>query len=62
LVFKVFDVSPDGPRFIFHTAFDDPSTSPASPPRTSIEARAIAFFEESAEVAELTKRDPQECH
>jgi hypothetical protein len=63
LIFKVFDASSEGPRFIFHTAFDDPSTTPASPPRSSIEARAVAFFDEAAEVTELLKRDSRDsCH
>ena len=44
LLFKVFDNKEDGPRFIFHTAFDDPRTPDAAPPRRSIEVRAIAFF------------------
>lgn len=46
LVFKVFDKKEDGPRFVFHTAFDDPSCPADAPPRTSLEARAIAFFAE----------------
>lgn len=46
LVFKVYDKYEDGPRFVFHTAFDDPSTPPDAPPRSSIEVRAIAFFPE----------------
>mmetsp|Transcript_4712 Transcript_4712/g.8077 ORF Transcript_4712/g.8077 Transcript_4712/m.8077 type:complete len:325 (+) Transcript_4712:69-1043(+) len=46
LVFKVYDKKEDGPRFVFHTAFDDPSTPPDAPPRRSIEARTIAFFKE----------------
>ena len=45
LVFKVYDKKEDGPRFVFHTAFDDPSSPPDAPPRRSIEARAIAFFD-----------------
>merc|ERR1712080_317938 len=44
LVFKVFDKKEDGPRFVFHTAFEDPSCPPDAPARTSLEARAIAFF------------------
>lgn len=46
LVFKVYDKQEDGPRFVFHTAFDDPLTTPESPARESIEIRAIAFFTE----------------
>jgi len=45
LVFKVYDKQEDGPRFVFHTAFEDPSTPPDAPPRKSIEVRAIAFFD-----------------
>eukprot|EP00440_Ansanella_granifera_P033888 gb/GFBE01036764.1/.p1 GENE.gb/GFBE01036764.1/~~gb/GFBE01036764.1/.p1 ORF type:complete len:330 (+),score=57.82 gb/GFBE01036764.1/:1-990(+) len=44
LVFKVYDKAEDGPRFVFHTAFDDPQCPEAAPPRVSIECRAIAFF------------------
>ena len=46
LVFKCFDKRKDSTRFTFHTAFDDPSTTEASPPRQSIEVRTIAFFDE----------------
>ncbi|KAL3920686.1 MAG: hypothetical protein SGPRY_005165 [Prymnesium sp.] len=45
LIFKVYDKKADGPRFVFHTAFDDPQTPAAAPPRKSIEVRAIAFFD-----------------
>merc|ERR1712159_325631 len=45
LVFKVYDKKEDGPRFVFHTAFDDPSSPADAPPRKSIEVRAIAFFD-----------------
>ena len=45
LVFKVYDKKEDGPRFVFHTAFDDPSSPPNAPPRKSIEVRTIAFFD-----------------
>ena len=44
LVFKVYDKQADGPRFVFHTSFDDPMTPDDAPPRRSIEVRAIAFF------------------
>jgi hypothetical protein len=45
IVFKVFDSEKDGrARFTPHTSFDDPSTPPGAPPRQSIEARALAFF------------------
>merc|ERR1712192_165798 len=42
LLFKVFDNKEDGPRFVFHTAIDDPDTPDDAPPRRSIEVRAIA--------------------
>ena len=29
---------------MFHTAFDDPTTPPAAPPRRSVEARAVAIW------------------
>ena len=45
LVFKVYDKKADGPRFVFHTAFDDPMTPADAPPRKSIEVRAIAFYD-----------------
>ena len=45
LVFKVYDKKADGPRFVFHTAFDDPSSPADAPPRKSIEVRAVAFYD-----------------
>jgi hypothetical protein len=46
LVFKVFDSAQDGrARFTAHTSFNDPSTPAGAPPRQSIEARALAFFD-----------------
>lgn len=45
LVFKVYDQDYSGPRFVFHTAFDDPLTPEEAPPRMSIEVRTIAFFD-----------------
>ena len=45
LVFKVYDKKEDGPRFVFHTSFDDPSSPADAPHRKSIEVRAIAFFD-----------------
>jgi hypothetical protein len=45
IVFKVYDSEQDGrARFTPHTAFEDPSTPPGSPPRQSIEVRTLAFF------------------
>lgn len=32
------------PRFVFHTAFDDPNAPKDAPPRASIECRAIAIY------------------
>lgn len=46
LVFKVYDSAKDGrARFTPHTSFDDPQSPPGAPPRQSIEARGLAFFE-----------------
>ncbi len=46
LVFKVFDSAKDGrARFTAHSSFDDPNTPPGAPPRQSIEARTLAFFD-----------------
>jgi hypothetical protein len=46
IVFKVFDSATDGrARFTPHTAFVDPATPAGAPPRQSIEARLLAFFE-----------------
>lgn len=45
LLIKCFDSARDGrARLSVHTAFDDPATHPADPPRESIELRAFAFF------------------
>lgn len=49
ILFKVYDKEESGPRFTFHTAFDDPSTPADAPPRESVEVRTIAFFEGKAE-------------
>jgi hypothetical protein len=47
LVFKVYDSDRDGrARFTPHTSFDDPDTPPGAPARQSIEARALAFFDD----------------
>jgi len=45
LLFKVYDKKEDGPRFTFHTAFQDPLTPEDAPARHSIETRTIAFFD-----------------
>ena len=44
LVFKVYDKKADGPRFVFHTAFDDPRSPEDAIPRKSIEVRCLAVF------------------
>lgn len=54
LVFKVYDQDYDGPRFTFHTAFDDPKTPADAPPRQSIEVRTIAFFDVEGGEEELS--------
>ena len=47
LLFKTFDSCEDGstPRFVFHTAFDDPTTPDDAPPRRSIEVRTVALWD-----------------
>ena len=42
----MYDKKEDGPRFVFHTAFDDPTSEVGAPDRESIEIRAIVCFEE----------------
>jgi hypothetical protein len=45
LLIKCFDSATDGrARLAVHTAFDDPTTTAAAPPRESIEIRMFAFF------------------
>ena len=46
LMFKVYEKTQDGPRFTFHTAFDDPTTPIDAPDRESIEVRTIACFDD----------------
>jgi hypothetical protein len=58
LVFKVYEKLEDGPRFVFHTAFDDPRCPGDAPPRISIEARAVAFFADDP--ADDFKTDPSQ--
>jgi len=48
LVFKVYDKKEDGVRFVFHSAFTDPTSPPGAPPRKSIEIRSVAFFDDDA--------------
>jgi hypothetical protein len=45
LLIKCWDSDPDVARFAPHTAFEDPTTPPGTPPRESIEFRTIAFFD-----------------
>jgi hypothetical protein len=43
---KCYDSARDGrARFTAHGAFDDPASPPDAPPRESIEARTLAFFD-----------------
>ena len=45
MLIKSYDSAEDGrARFTPHTAFADPTTPPAAPPRQSIETRVFAFF------------------
>jgi len=47
LLIKCYDSKTDGrARFVAHTAFDDPTTPPGTPPRESIEVRALVFHPE----------------
>jgi hypothetical protein len=45
LLIKCWDSDPDVARFAPHTAFEDPTTPPGTPPRESIEFRTLAFFD-----------------
>ncbi|MDB5483979.1 MAG: hypothetical protein JWO83_5032 [Caulobacteraceae bacterium] len=45
ILIKCWDSHPDVARFAPHTAFEDPTTPPGTPPRESIEFRTIAFFD-----------------
>lgn len=46
LLIKGYDSATDGrARLSFHGAFDDPSSPPDAPPRESIEARTLVFWE-----------------
>ncbi|HTX23911.1 MAG TPA: CmcJ/NvfI family oxidoreductase [Steroidobacteraceae bacterium] len=44
LLFKTSDSSPEEPRQVPHSAFDDPSCPPDVVPRASIEMRATAYW------------------
>jgi len=45
VLIKCWDSDAAVARFTPHTAFDDPTTPPGTPPRESIEFRTIAFFD-----------------
>jgi hypothetical protein len=45
VLIKCWDSDPRVARFTPHTAFQDPTTPPGTPPRESIEFRTIAFFD-----------------
>ncbi|KAG6911097.1 hypothetical protein DXG01_004612 [Tephrocybe rancida] len=47
ILFKCFDSIEDGSvaRFAPHSAFEDPTTPEATPPRQSIELRALVFYD-----------------
>ncbi|MGW1783990.1 CmcJ/NvfI family oxidoreductase [Streptomyces sp. NPDC002143] len=45
LVFKGYDSDPDRCEDVMHTAFDNPEAPADAPPRESIEARFLAFFD-----------------
>ena len=45
LLLKCWDSDASVARFAPHTAFQDPTTPPGTPPRESIEFRTIAFFD-----------------
>ena len=58
----MFDKKADGPRFVFHTAFDDPATPCDAPPRKSIEVRAIAFYDPPPLGFEDAEQDHTQCY
>lgn len=45
LLIKCWDSDSSVARFTPHTAFEDPTTPPGTPPRESIEFRTLAFFD-----------------
>ena len=45
IVFKAFDSAAPDALNVAHTAFDHPSAPPSAVPRSSIEARFVAFFD-----------------
>ncbi|MCJ2181812.1 hypothetical protein MTR62_03695 [Novosphingobium sp. 1949] len=44
LLFKTYDSRPDRARCVPHVAFDNPLAPPGTPPRSSVELRAIAYW------------------
>jgi len=44
-VFRLFDSDPHAVQWTGHSAFEDPASTPDSPPRQSIEIRTIAFMD-----------------
>jgi len=44
-LFKCFDSDEGRPRYVPHTAFEDPNAQPGAKPRESVEVRTIAFFD-----------------
>lgn len=45
IILKTYESETDGrARFVGHTAFEDPTSSPDAPARESVEIRTIAFF------------------
>lgn len=54
LLLKCFDSAHDGrARFTAHSAFLDPTAPPDSPPRESIETRALVLFKETQPAGDL---------
>lgn len=45
LVFKGYEYHAPRQQPVLHTAFDDPTAPPSTPPRRSVEVRLFAFFE-----------------
>jgi hypothetical protein len=43
--FKLYDSDPSRPQWTGHTAFTDPDSTDASPPRQSMEIRTVSFIE-----------------
>ena len=45
LDFRLFDTGDPDSRMTAHTAFEDPTSSPGSPPRESFELRTLAILD-----------------